>query len=213
MRPFRTAFLALSLLLVPGSPLLAQQEPPPAASESGRPAKPKPFEISYGNLYEALRQMAAYRKLDLVIDPDVPNRKGLYAFKHTTWEKALEILMSSHDLSYQLRDGILHVGLAARFPGDPARALAGGTPSRAITITYRPAGESEPLLTISVSRASRSEILEALAKVERIARNRPGLQPFNASWALRPVKEPAKEELETFSMEDVTPSGLRALYP
>jgi len=204
----RASLLALALVLTG-----AQAQPAPQA----KAAKSKAFEISHGNLYEALRQMAAYRQLDLVIDPDVPNRKGLYAFKHTTWEKALDSLANSHELGWEIRDGILHVSLATRQPYDPTRGPAGAAerthPSRTIAITFRPSSDGEPLLSVNVSKASRAEILEALAKLERVAKAKADKRSFTAHWVLRPMKENGRDELETFSMEDITPSGLRALYP
>jgi hypothetical protein len=199
MTSIRPSLLALVLT----SAALAQDPAVPP-----RITKVKAFEISNGNLFEALRQMAAYRKLDLVIDPDVPNRKGLYAFKHTTWEKALDSLMNAHGLSWEIRDGILHVGQGTRALNDQPRSLG-----RTISITYRPSAEGEPLLSVNVSKATRAEILEALAKLDRVAKAKPDKRSFNASWVLQPMKETAREELETFSMEDITPSGVRALYP
>lgn len=207
----------VTALFLMGSAFGQAQQAAPVSAEPERPKgpKPKPFEISNGNLFEALRQMAAYRKLDLLIDPDVPNQKGLYAFKHTTWEKALDALMASHGLGCSVRDGILHVGLAGRLPVDPGRpaALEGNASSRTVAITFHPAAEGEATLSISANKATRAEILEALAKIERIAKAKPGQRSFNAHWVLRPVKDTSREEFETFSMEDVTPSGLRALYP
>jgi len=204
----RASLLALALVLTG-----AQAQP--AVQAKG--AKPRPFEISHGNLFEALRQMAAYRQLDLVIDPEVPNRKGLYAFKHTTWEKALDSLAASHGLGWEIRDGILHMSLASRFQSDPSRGPASGAerthPSRTIAITFRPSTEGEPLLSVNVSKASRAEILEALSKLERVAKAKADKRSFTANWVLRPLKESVREDLETFSMEDITPNGLRALYP
>jgi hypothetical protein len=202
MTSIRPALLALVLT---GGAFAQDPAVPP------RITKVKAFEISNGNLFEALRQMAAYRKLDLVIDPDVPNRKGLYAFKHTTWEKALDSLMDAHGLSWEIRDGILHVGQGTRTLNDQPRSMA--PTSRTISITYRPSAEGEPLLSVNVSKATRAEILEALAKLDRVAKAKPDKRSFNASWVLRPLKETVREDLETFSMEDITPSGLRALYP
>jgi hypothetical protein len=204
-RPFlRPAALLLICTLF----VHAQQEP---ATATEQPKRAKAFEISNGNLFEALRQMAAYRKLDLVIDPDVPNQRGLYAFKHTTWEKALETLLRSNGLNWEIKDGILHVGQGTHLPNDLPRSI--NQPSRTISITFRPSAEGEPLLSINVSKVTRAEVLEALAKLERVAKAKPDKRSFNASWVLWPVKESAREELETFSMEDITPSGLRALYP
>ncbi len=200
----------LTLALTATSFAQAQQEPA-AASEQPKVAKTKTFEISNGNLFEALRQMAAYRKLDLVIDPDVPNRKGLYAFKHTPWEKALESLMTSHGLSAAIRDGILHVGQGSRFSSEQAQSMTQS--SRTISMTFRPSVDGEPLLSVNVSRATRGEILEALAKLERVAKAKPDKRSFNANWVLRPMKEAAHDEFETFSMDDITPNGLRAAYP
>ena len=166
-----------------------------------------------------LRQIAAYRKLDLVIDPDVPNRTGLYAFKHTTWEKALETILVSHGLNGEIKDGILRVRLAATTAdGAPAAGTLAGTVSgraaaRTISITYRPAAQGEALLSVTVNGVTRAEILEALSKIERLAKAKADKQPFNANWVLHPLKNAAKEELETFTMEDITPGGLRALYP
>lgn len=208
MKSLRHSLLAAGLLLIGLSGLHAQQETA-APPERPKAAKAKAFEISHGNLYEALRQIAAYRNLDLVIDPDVPNRRGLYAFKHTTWEKALDAITTSHGLSWETRDGILHIGQGSRFPNDHPRSAA--QPSRTISITFRPSTDGEPLLSVNVSKATRAEILEALAKLERVAKAKPDKRSFNASWVLRPVKETA--DLETFSMEDITPNGLRALYP
>ena len=208
MEAFRPSLLALSLVLAG-----VQAQPAPQA----KAAKPKAFEVSNGNLFEALRQMAAYRELDLVIDPDVPNRKGLYAFKHTTWEKALDSLASSHGLGWEIRDGILHVSLASRLQSEASRMPMSGAEanraSRTIAITFRPSAEGEALLSVNVSKATRAEILEALTKLERVARTKADKHSFTANWVLRPMKESAREELETFSMEDITPTGLRALYP
>lgn len=209
---FRSVFLASALV---GS-LASAVAQTAAPAEKARAAKPKPFEISHGNLFEALRQMAAYRKLDLLIDPDVPNQHGLYAFKHTTWEKALESLLLSHGLGAEIKDGILRIGLSSRFPADAARGMALGpertAASRTISITYRPSKEGEAQLSVSATSVHRTEIIEALAKIERLAKAKPD-RPFSANWVLRPIKNGSREELETFSMEDITPSGLRALYP
>ena len=202
---------ALLALLLTGAPFAQAQQEPAAPPVQPLAVKTKAFEISHGNLFEALRQMAAYRQLDLVIDPDVPNRKGLYAFKHTTWEKALDTLMNSHGLSWEIRDGILHVGQGSRLPNDQPRSMT--QPSRTISITFRPSAEGEPLLSVNVSKATRAELMEALARIERVAKVKPDKRSFNASWVLRPLKETAHDELETFSMEDITPTGLRAIYP
>jgi hypothetical protein len=210
MKAVRPPLLALSLMLTGPSSWSAQPEST-APMEQPKSAKAKAFEISNGNLFEALRQMAAYKNLDLVIDPEVTNRKGLFAFKHTTCEKALDALMNSHGLSWEIRDGILHVGQGARLPSDLQRSQAPS--SRTISITYRPSAEGEPLLSVNISKATRAEILEALAKLERVAKAKPDKRSFNANWVLRPIKESSREELETFSMEDITPNGLRALYP
>jgi hypothetical protein len=202
----RASLLALSLVLTG-----AQAQP----AAQPKTAKAKAFEISNGNLFEALRQMAAYRQLDLVIDPEVPNRKGLYAFKHTTWEKALDSLASSHAFGWEIRDGILHVSLASRMQNDAVRGPFSeqGRPARTIAISFRPSAEGEALLSVNVSKATRAEVLEALAKLERIVKTKTDKRSFTANWVLRPMKESAREELETFAMEDITPSGLRALYP
>lgn len=208
MKSIQLGLLALALTAT--SFAQAQQEPA-AAPEQSKLAKTKTFEISNGNLFEALRQMAAYRKLDLVIDPDVPNRKGLYAFKHTPWEKALESLMTSHGLSSEIRDGILHVAQGSRFSSEQSQSMTQS--SRTISMTFRPAVDGEPLLSVHVSRATRGEILEALAKLERVAKAKPDKRSFNANWVLRPLQEPSHDEFETFSMDDITPNGLRAAYP
>ncbi len=216
MNSIRPSILAATLVLTGTSFVHAQQEPA-APTEQPKTAKAKAFEISHGNLFEALRQMAAYRELDLVIDPDVPNRKGLYAFKHTTWEKALDTLMNSHGLSWEIRDGILHVGQASHFQNDQPRSMTSAPerfqPSRTISITFRPSADGEPLLSVNVSKATRAEVLEALTKIERVAKAKLDKRSFNANWVLRPMKETSRDELETFSMEDITPNGLRALYP
>jgi hypothetical protein len=210
--------LIIAVSFLTGASLVrAQQEPETATTEKSPGApKAKAFEISHGNLFEALRQMAAYRKLDLLIDPDVPNHRGLYAFKHTTWEKALESLLASQDLGGEIKDRILHVGLASRFQNG-AHSLAPmwerSRPSRTISITYHPSAEGEALLSVSVSEATRAEILEATTKIERLAKAKPDKRSFSANWVLRPMKGGSQEDLETFSMEDVTPGGLRALYP
>lgn len=212
MKPIRSLLVMAAL----GAPaiLAAQPQPVPPAKPA---AKAKAFEISHGNLFEALRQIAAYRNLDLVIDPDVPNRIGLYAFKHTTWEKALETLLTSHGLNGEIKDGILRVRVASLTPGEgtqPAGAILERTAaSRTISITYRPSAQGEALLSVTVNGVTRAEILEALTKIERLGKAKTDKQPFNANWVLRPVKNAAKEDLETFSMEDITPAGLRALYP
>jgi len=208
MKTALPTFLALVLV---GTSFAPAQQGPAAPPPAPKAAKAKAFEISHGNLFEALRQMAAYRNLDLVIDPSVTNQKGLYAFKHTTWEKALDILMNSHGLSWEIRDRILHVGQGAHLLNDPSRALS--QVSRTISITYRPSVEGDPLLSVNVNKATRTEVLEALAKLERVARTKQDKRSFNANWVLRPTKEPSKEEQESFSLEDITPTGLRALYP
>ena len=197
--PARTLLLAFAL----AGGLGAQAQPPVATGA---------FEIGTSNLFEALRQLAACRDLDLVIDPEVPNREALYAFRHTTWEKALDAIASSHGLTWEIRDGILRVGQASRLAGEAQRSAASQL-SRTISITYRPAPEGEALLSVSVNRATRPEILAALAKVERIAKARQEKRPFSANWVLRPTKATAREEFETFAFEDITPGGLRALYP
>jgi hypothetical protein len=213
MKALRPSLFALSLTLISAPFLVAQQEAPDS-SELPKVVKAKAFEIGTSNLFEALRQMAAYRKLDLVIDPEVQNRKGLYAFKHTTWEKALATLLNSNGLAWEIRDGILHVGQGSRAQNDQSRfAAERGQVSRIISITYRPSAEGEALLSVNVSKATRAEIMEALSKLERIAKAKPDRHSFNASWVLRPMKENSHDELETFSMEDITPNGLRALYP
>lgn len=218
MNPFRSLLIVIATFLMGTSLARAQQElDTTAAAEKPKAPKAKVFEISHGNLFEALRQMAAYRKLDLLVDPDVPNRKGLYAFKHTTWEKALETLLSSHNLNGEIKDRILHIGLASRNPNEPSQAVTPlperSHPSRTISIAYHPSAEGESLLSVSVSGVTRAEILEALAKVERLAKAKQDKRSFRANWVLRPLKDSTREDLETFSMEDVTPSGLRALYP
>ncbi len=142
---------------------------------------------------------------------------SLYAFKHTTWEKALDTLMNSHGLSWEIRDGILHVGQASHFQNDQPRSMTSAPerfqPSRTVSITFRPSADGEPLLSVNVSKATRAEVLEALAKIERVAKAKLDKRSFNANWVLRPMKETSRDELETFSMEDITPNGLRALYP
>lgn len=212
MKPI--ASLLLTAALCAPMVLAAQAQPEAPAAKAPAP-KAKPFEISHGNLFEALRQIAAYRKLDLVIDPDVPNRTGLYAFKHTSWEKALETILVSHGLNGEIKDGILRVRLAAATAdGAPAAGtVSGRAAARTISITYRPAAQGEALLSVTVNGVTRAEILEALSKIERLAKAKADKQPFNANWVLHPLKNAAKEELETFTMEDITPGGLRALYP
>jgi hypothetical protein len=209
--------LTWAAVSVPVQPLLAQAQPEAPAAVKPPAPKAKAFEISHGNLFEALRQFAAFRKLDLLIDPDVPNQSGLYAFKYTTWEKALEALLTSHGLSGEIKDGILRVRLASQAPSDrPQQAAAlSNRPadSRTISVTVRPAPQGEALLSIQANEATRAEVLEALAKIERLIKTRTDQQPFHANWTLRPLKNPSKEKLETFSMEDISPSGLRALYP
>ena len=212
------SLLVVTATFLAGAPLVRAQQEPATVTAPEKPGAPKAkaFEISHGNLFEALRQMAAYKKLDLLIDPDVPNWKGLYAFKHTTWEKALETLLASHGLSGEIKDGILHVGLASRFPETPRSMAASAErahPSRTIAITFRPAPDGEALLSVSVNGATKAEILEALSKIERLAQAKPDKGPFSANWVLRPMKEGTRDDLESFSMEDITPSGLRALYP
>lgn len=212
MKPIRSLLVVAAL----GAPAVLGAQSPPAAPPKPV-AKAKTFEISHGNLFEALRQIAAYRNLDLVIDPDVPNRIGLYAFKHTTWEKALETLLTSHGLNGEIKDGILRVRVASQTPGEGAQPagtiLERTAASRTISITYRPAAQGEALLSVTVNGVTRAEILEALSKIERLGKAKADKQPFNANWVLRPLKNAAKEDLETFSMEDITPAGLRALYP
>lgn len=212
MKPIRSLLVVAAL----GAPAVLGAQSQPAAPPKPV-AKAKTFEISHGNLFEALRQIVAYRNLDLVIDPDVPNRIGLYAFKHTTWEKALETLLTSHGLNGEIKDGILRVRVASLTPGEgaqPAGAILERTAaSRTISITYRPSAQGEALLSVTVNGVTRAEILEALTKIERLGKAKADKQPFNANWVLRPLKNAAKEDLETFSMEDITPAGLRALYP
>jgi hypothetical protein len=218
MKPVQITLIVTSAFLA-GAPLVRAQQEPDAIAAPEKPVAPKAkaFEISHGNLFEALRQMAAYKKLDLVIDPDVPNRKGLYAFKYTTWENALETLLASHSLGGEIKNGILHVGFASRFPNATSRSMTGGPErnhaTRTISITFRPSPEGEGLLSVSASGATKAEILDALSKIERLAKAKPGKQSFNANWVLRPMKEGSRDDLESFSMEDVTPAGLRALYP
>jgi hypothetical protein len=217
MNCLRSSLIVLTSFLA-GTTLVRAQQEPESATTTKDPGetKARPFEISHGNLFEALRQMAAYRKLDLLIDPDVPNHKGLYAFKHTTWEKALESLLASQELGAEIKDRILHVGLASRFENGahPLMVLQERSrPSRTIAITCHPSAEGEPLLSVSVSEASRAEILDAVSKIERLANAKPDKHAFSANWVLRPVKGGSQDGLETFSMEDVTPGGLRALYP
>ena len=215
MKPLWSSLLVAAICAP--TTLFAQPQPEASPAAKAPAPKTKAFEISHGNLFEALRQIAAYRKLDLVIDSDVPNRIGLYAFKHTTWEKALETLLVSHGLNGEIKDGILRVRLASQAPGDglqPAGAFSERAPaSRTISITYRPSPQGEALLSVTAHGVTRAEILEALSKIERLGKAKADKQPFNANWVLRPLKNPGKEDLETFSMEDITPSGLRALYP
>lgn len=213
MKPIRSLLVMAAL----GASVALAAQSQPTASPAKPAAKAKAFEISHGNLFEALRQIAAYRNLDLVIDPDVPNRIGLYAFKHTTWEKALETLLTSHGLNGEIKDGILRVRVASQTPGEGAQPAGGllerTAASRTISITYRPTAQGEALLSVTVNGVTRAEILEALSKIERLGKAKADKQPFNANWVLRPIKNAAKEDLETFSMEDITPAGLRALYP
>jgi len=208
-------FLAAALLSGP-SALLARQTPP-ATSEGAAPspAKPKPFEIGNGTLFEALRQLAAYRKLDLVIDSDVTDRKGTFAFKHTSWEKALDSLLKSQGLGKELKDGVLRVGYASRFHD---RADASPAPStdkvysrRFIQFFYRPSSEGEGRLEIMVTSATREEILAILTRIESLAKSKAKDQEsISGSWTL---PSDAKGELHTFELKGITPSGLRALYP
>ena len=107
--------------------------------------------------------------------------------------------------------GFLHVGQGSRCSNEQSQSMT--QPSRTISLTFRPSEDGEPLLSVQVNRATRGEVLEALGNLGRVAKAKPEQRSFKANWVLRPIKETAQDELETFSMDDVTPKGLRALYP
>lgn len=202
MNPIRPALL-VALALAAGSPRPAAAQAPALEARG--------FEISTSNLFEALRELAAARDLDLLVDPGVPDREAFFAFKHTDWQGILDALAASEGLACEIQGRILHVGLAARVTGDGPKAASPS--ARTITLTYRPEADGSATLSVRATRATRREIKAALVKVERIAKARPDRRPFSASWELRPEKASARDAFETFSFEDITPAGLRALYP
>lgn len=212
----------------PATPVVAVATPALAPKPMAEKAPSAVISVEGGSLFETLNQLAAARRLDLVIDTSVRDAKGPFAFRHTTWEQALDSLLKANHLDKDLQGGVLRVAWADQMRSErahvqpvavasPAPAPAAELPpwarERRIYFRYSPKGDTEGALFIEARQASREEILAALQKIDRLAKSMPkDKERLDGEWALPLLKDAPKSELHTFKLDNVTPSGVKALY-
>ena len=94
----------------------AVQSPPVAAPfRRGNEAMPAAFiidklDVKDADLHDLLRFLSDRVGFHLVIDGSVPHSKGTYFFKNIAWDQALEVILRTAGLDYQILYGALLVG-------------------------------------------------------------------------------------------------------
>lgn len=201
-----------------------------------------PFLLQAESLHEAILKFAEARNLDAVIGSGIPDRRGAFIFRHAPWREALESLLKAHGLACVVQDGVLRVAYWSEIQNEAERArqmamsseiptphpaptsTPGAKPPVAATsITYLPprqvkftlrsGKDGAGKLRIEARRVSREELLEALRKIEHLAKSGlDGERPLQGEWSLPPMKDEAAHELHTFELDGVSTQSVRELY-
>lgn len=213
-----------------------------AADPWGDKGEHTPVQIEAKTLKEAIRKFAELRRLDPVIGGTIPDREGPFTFRHAPWRAALDSLVKSQGLICLIQDGVLRVAqphelqseaqwarqLAPRaeLPAPPAAAAPSAepkapqpaptvvyVPSRRVQFTLRQGKDGVAKLKIEARRATREELLEALRKIEHLAKaGIDGERPLQGEWTLPALKEEGAQNLLSFELDGVTTQSVRELY-
>jgi len=201
-----------------------------------------PVQIEAKTLKEAIRKFAEARNLDPVIGGSIPDRDGPFVFRHAPWRAALESLVKSQGLACTIQDGVLRVAYWSEIQNEAERArqmamsseiptpqpaptstpeakpsVAATSitylPPRQVKFTLRSGKDGAAKLRIEARRVSREELLEALRKIEHLAKSGlDGERPLQGEWSLPPMKDEAAHELHTFELDGVSTQSVRELY-
>jgi hypothetical protein len=214
------------------------QLPPPPADPWGDKGERTPVQIEAKTFKEAIRKFAELRNLDPVIGGSIPDRDGPFIFRHAPWRAALENLVKSHGLVCVIQDGILRVDIRGNLQSEaewrlpiprleptlpvaplaevktpPAAQAPLYSPPRRILFTLRQGKDGAPKLRLDARRATREELLEALRKIEHLAKaGLDGERPLQGEWSLPSMKEESASDLLTFELDGVTTQSVRELY-
>jgi len=84
---------------------------------------------------------------------------------------------------------------------------------RRVQFNLRQGKDGVGKLRIEARRATREELLDALRKIEHLAKSGiDGDRPLQGEWTLPPMKDESAHELLTFDLEGVTTQAVRELY-
>ncbi|MEA3328240.1 MAG: hypothetical protein U9Q08_00645 [Candidatus Omnitrophota bacterium] len=174
---FQIALIGVALLLAGfiGKPLLAQEDPTPAASAAGRDVEieteagqkmiPGHITIDFkdADIRNVLRAISYKSGINIVAGPEV---KGTVTVRliNVLWDKALDVILTTHDLGYEQDGSIITVStlekLAAQKKAAQELAKVEAIITKVFRLKYLDAGDAKKVLENQVSSRGTITVLE-----------------------------------------------------